>query len=110
MAVSEPAVDDTPADRHRRYAGAFSERVRGTRDWTVPAPVAGWTALDVVRHLVEWLPPLPPSPPHRPLPPRPPPPGPPPVRGPTMPPGPPGSPRWRRCRRSSTPRPPGAAC
>jgi uncharacterized protein (TIGR03086 family) len=56
MAVSEPAVDDTPADRHRRYAGAFSERVRGTRDWTVPAPVAGWTARDVVRHLVEWLP------------------------------------------------------
>ena len=56
MAVSDPAVDDTPADRHRRYASAFSDRVRGTRDWTVPAPVAGWTALDVVRHLVEWLP------------------------------------------------------
>jgi len=50
------APSDTPADRHRRYAGAFSERVRGTRDWTVPAPVAGWTARDVVRHLVEWLP------------------------------------------------------
>jgi len=56
MAVSDPAVDDTTADRHRRYAGAFSDRVRGTRDWTVPAPVVGWTALDVVRHLVEWLP------------------------------------------------------
>jgi uncharacterized protein (TIGR03086 family) len=51
MAPSDPA-----ADRHRRYAGAFSDRVRGTRDWTAPAPVAGWTARDVVRHLVEWFP------------------------------------------------------
>ena len=50
------APSDTAADRHRRHAGAFSDRVRGTRDWTVPAPVAGWTARDVVRHLVEWLP------------------------------------------------------
>src|ERR671911_325439 len=51
MAPSDPA-----ADRHRRYAGAFSDRVRGSRDWTARAPVAGWTALDVVRHLVEWFP------------------------------------------------------
>jgi uncharacterized protein (TIGR03086 family) len=50
------ATSDTPADRHRRYAGAFSDRVRGTRDWAAPAPVAGWTARDVVRHLVEWFP------------------------------------------------------
>jgi hypothetical protein len=28
------APSDTAADRHRRYAGAFSDRVRGTRDWT----------------------------------------------------------------------------
>jgi uncharacterized protein (TIGR03086 family) len=56
MAVSDHPVDATPADRHRRYAAAFSDRVRGTRDWTVPAPVAGWTARDVVRHLVEWFP------------------------------------------------------
>ena len=47
---------DAAADRHRRYAGAFSDRVRGTRDWTAPAPVADWTARDVVRHLVEWFP------------------------------------------------------
>lgn len=46
----------TPSERHRRYAGAFSDRVRGTRDWTAPAPVAGWTARDVVGHLVEWFP------------------------------------------------------
>lgn len=46
----------TPSERHRRHAGAFSDRVRGTRDWAAPAPVAGWTARDVVRHLVEWFP------------------------------------------------------
>jgi len=56
MAVSDQAADATAADRHRRHAGAFSDRVRGTRDWTAPAPVAGWTARDVVRHLVEWFP------------------------------------------------------
>jgi uncharacterized protein (TIGR03086 family) len=44
------------AARHLRYAGAFSDRVRGTADWDAPAPVAGWTARDVVRHLVEWFP------------------------------------------------------
>ena len=35
---------------------AFTDRVRGTRDWDAPAPVAGWTARDVVGHLTEWLP------------------------------------------------------
>src|SRR5215203_730117 len=50
------APSDPVADRHRRYAGAFSDRVRGTSDWDAPAPVAGWTARDVVRHLVEWFP------------------------------------------------------
>jgi uncharacterized protein (TIGR03086 family) len=34
----------------------FTARVRGTRSWDVPAPVSGWVARDVVRHLVEWLP------------------------------------------------------
>lgn len=46
----------TPADRHRELAGGFSERVAGTTDWDAPAPVEGWTARDVVRHLVEWFP------------------------------------------------------
>jgi uncharacterized protein (TIGR03086 family) len=55
MAPSE-AVTADPAQRHRLFAGAFSDRVRGTRDWEAPAPVAGWTARDVVRHLVEWFP------------------------------------------------------
>lgn len=34
----------------------FTARVRGTRSWDVPAPVSGWVARDVVRHLAEWLP------------------------------------------------------
>ena len=50
------APSDRPAERHRQVAGGFTERVRGTRSWDAPAPVAGWTARDVVRHLTEWLP------------------------------------------------------
>ena len=49
-------VSDRPAERHAQLAGLFTERVRGTREWDVPAPVPEWTARDVVRHLVEWLP------------------------------------------------------
>jgi len=49
-------VDAPPAERHRLAAGAFTDRVRATPDWDVAAPVAGWTARDVVRHLVEWFP------------------------------------------------------
>jgi uncharacterized protein (TIGR03086 family) len=51
-------VPSDAADRHRELAGVFSDRVRGTRDWEAPAPVEGWTARDVVRHLVEWFPPF----------------------------------------------------
>ncbi len=51
-------LSDLPAERHREIAGAFTDRVRGTRSWDAPSPVAGWTARDVVRHLVEWLPAL----------------------------------------------------
>ncbi len=50
------AVPAPPAERHRAFAGAFTTRVRGTRDWEAPAPVAGWTARDVVEHLVDWFP------------------------------------------------------
>jgi uncharacterized protein (TIGR03086 family) len=46
----------TPAEEHRRVAGVFTDRVLGTTDWDAPAPVAGWLARDVVRHLVEWFP------------------------------------------------------
>ena len=48
----------SPAEEHRRIAGAFTERVRATPAdrWDSPAPVEGWVARDVVRHLVEWFP------------------------------------------------------
>ncbi|SDP64473.1 TIGR03086 family protein [Klenkia soli] len=48
----------TAAERHARIAGRFGEVVDGVGDWTASAPVEGWTATDVVGHLVEWLPAL----------------------------------------------------
>lgn len=48
--------DLSPAERHRRTAGEFTALTRAVGDWTSPAPVAGWTALDVVDHLVGWFP------------------------------------------------------
>jgi uncharacterized protein (TIGR03086 family) len=45
-----------PAARHRAVAGEFSRLVDGTRDWSAPTPVAGWSARDVVDHLVTWFP------------------------------------------------------
>ncbi|GAA5030460.1 TIGR03086 family metal-binding protein [Actinopolymorpha pittospori] len=50
--------DLNPAERHRRIAAGFTDSVRGAKRWDAPAPVAGWTARDVVRHLVEWFPPF----------------------------------------------------
>jgi len=46
------------AEEHRRVAGAFTTTVEATppESWDEPAPVEGWVARDVVRHLVEWLP------------------------------------------------------
>ena len=49
-------TEETAADRHRRVAATFTERVRGTSGWEVPAPVEGWTARDVVGHLTTWFP------------------------------------------------------
>ncbi|MET0447081.1 MAG: maleylpyruvate isomerase family mycothiol-dependent enzyme [Aeromicrobium sp.] len=46
----------SPAERHRAYAGTFSERAAGVEDWGVPTPVEDWVARDVVDHLVTWLP------------------------------------------------------
>jgi uncharacterized protein (TIGR03086 family) len=48
----------SPAEEHRRVAALFTERVRATPPaaWDAPAPPEGWTARDVVRHLVEWFP------------------------------------------------------
>lgn len=53
MAPSE-LVMAAPARRHRLIADDFTRRVHGTTDWSAEAPVAGWTARDVVAHLVEW--------------------------------------------------------
>jgi len=50
--VSEP----TPAQFHRSAAANFTRLVEGTRDWSATAPVPGWTARDVVEHLLTWLP------------------------------------------------------
>jgi uncharacterized protein (TIGR03086 family) len=55
MAPSE-RLTGGPAVRHRLIADDFSRRVDGAQDWSAPAPVPGWTAADVVAHLVEWLP------------------------------------------------------
>ena len=46
------------ADRFRRFAGTFTERVEGVPDgaWDAPAPCEGWVARDVVAHLCEWVP------------------------------------------------------
>lgn len=44
------------AQEHRRIAAIFTDRVRGVSDWGASAPVVGWDARDVVRHLVEWFP------------------------------------------------------
>lgn len=51
------ALPDAPADRHRVIAAGFGDRVRGVPNqrWDAPAPVAGWTARDVVDHL-GWFP------------------------------------------------------
>lgn len=50
------ALSDAPADRHREIAGDFTQLVHGVRSWDAPAPVQGWAARDVVRHLTEWFP------------------------------------------------------
>jgi uncharacterized protein (TIGR03086 family) len=50
------ALSDRPAERHRQVSQLFTDRVRGTRFWDAPSPVAGWAARDIVRHLIEWLP------------------------------------------------------
>src|SRR5215470_10401420 len=49
------ALSDRPAERHRQVGQLFTDRVRGTRFWDAPAPVTGWVARDIVRHLTEWL-------------------------------------------------------
>jgi len=49
------ALPEAPAARHEAVAGEFSRLVSGASDWSAPAPVEGWTAVDVVDHLVSWF-------------------------------------------------------
>jgi uncharacterized protein (TIGR03086 family) len=46
------------AERYRRVAGRFTERVRAVPAdaWDNPSPCEGWVARDVVGHLVGWIP------------------------------------------------------
>jgi uncharacterized protein (TIGR03086 family) len=48
------------ADRYRNVAGGFTSRVAAVpaTAWDNPSPCEGWVARDVVRHLVEWVPPF----------------------------------------------------
>jgi uncharacterized protein (TIGR03086 family) len=46
----------TPAQQHADDAARFTELVESAAagDWARPSPVAEWTAVDIVKHLVEW--------------------------------------------------------
>jgi len=48
------------ADRYRKVAATFTQRVSEVPDdaWGNQSPVPEWTTRDVVRHLVEWVPPF----------------------------------------------------
>jgi uncharacterized protein (TIGR03086 family) len=48
----------TPAEEFREIGGRFATVCDGVPagGWDVPSPVDGWTARDVVRHLVDWFP------------------------------------------------------
>lgn len=48
------ALDE--GERHRAVAADLAAIARQVADWQAPAPVAGWTARDVVEHLLTWLP------------------------------------------------------
>ena len=50
------SLPESPAARHQVVAGEFARLVGQTTDWSAPAPVEGWTARDVVEHLVGWFP------------------------------------------------------
>src|SRR5215470_10668374 len=56
--TEQPSEDRSPAEEHRRIAAGFTACVVGAAPgaWDDPAPVEGWVARDVVRHLVEWFP------------------------------------------------------
>ncbi|XVX20309.1 TIGR03086 family protein [Actinomycetota bacterium] len=45
-----------PAQWHREISEHFFDVADAVTDWQAPAPPEGWAAIDVVRHLIEWLP------------------------------------------------------
>ncbi len=45
----------TAAARHRAVAQTFADRVAGVADWSAPSPVEGWSAREVVGHLISWF-------------------------------------------------------
>lgn len=49
---------DEITERYTRIASQFTDRVRQvpSDSWNDDSPCAGWTARDVVGHLVEWIP------------------------------------------------------
>jgi uncharacterized protein (TIGR03086 family) len=49
---------DSEQERFRRVAARFTDVIESVPPaaWSNPAPCDGWTARDVVRHLVEWVP------------------------------------------------------
>jgi len=51
-------VSSTTAERFRRVAGRFTDRANEVAPaaWDNPAPCDGWTARDIVDHLVGWVP------------------------------------------------------
>jgi uncharacterized protein (TIGR03086 family) len=48
------------AERYANVADRFTETARAVPEdaWEKPAPCEGWVARDVVRHMVEWVPPF----------------------------------------------------
>ncbi|MEZ5410902.1 MAG: TIGR03086 family metal-binding protein [Acidimicrobiales bacterium] len=50
--------DDSQGERFRRVAGTFTSLAAAVppEGWNRPAPCAGWSARDIVRHLVDWVP------------------------------------------------------
>jgi uncharacterized protein (TIGR03086 family) len=58
MSESGTSVRLGPVEEHRYVARRFAEVADNAAagDWGAPAPVPGWTARDVVGHLIEWLP------------------------------------------------------
>jgi uncharacterized protein (TIGR03086 family) len=57
---TSPDAMSASAARWQHITGAFTERVDGVRAaaWSNPTPCEGWIARDIVKHLVEWVPPF----------------------------------------------------